>query len=302
MFSGAQWRSNPDLSDRQQISWDHATLLHWRDLIANNPPAVLGLEACQAEFYWDTVPDHPPVQEHWWSIQNFVPIREIGAEECIKRGFGAGFKYNTVAVNPALYCAWLLRQCENHGVEKLTLPIGSFGKLFEAVPQAAAAINCTGVNAGQLVKDQACFATKGQTVLVRGKSHKIVTRRNEVGEEPWEALVIPRPGENVTMLGGCKLVGDWNTEPDDRLTKLILDRCKPLAPELLTDDGKFDILSVRVGLRPSRTGGPRVQIEELEGGKFVVHSYGHHSAGFEGSVGAAEEVAALLADRLKMGN
>lgn len=70
------------------------------------------------------------------------------------------------------------------------------------------------------------------------------------------------------------------------MTTLILDRCRPIAPELLDADGKFEVLSVQVGLRPSRHGGPRMEVEMLDeeeiGSKapiFVCHNYGHHSAG-----------------------
>lgn len=77
-------------------------------------------------------------------------------------------------------------------------------------------------------------------------------------------------------------------EVDDETTKLILERCKPIAPELLNAQGEFDVLSAQVGLRPTRLGGPRVQIESLEkydkslsgAGKFICHNYGHHGAGY----------------------
>ncbi|KKY16047.1 putative d-amino acid [Phaeomoniella chlamydospora] len=308
MFSGAQWRSNPALTDQQQIAWDRTTLLHWRDLIANaaanSTGSSLGLEVRQAKFFWDSLPTHPPSQEHWWSSNEpFVPICVIEPEDCIKRGFKAGFAYETVAVNPILYCSWLLQQCEAHNVQKRTLRLGNLQTAFEervtGTREAHAVVNCAGLDAGILVGDETCFPTGGQTVLVRGQAHQIVTRRNELSGDPWEALVIPRPGENVTMLGGCKRAGNWNTEPDNEITETILERCKLLAPELLNEKGNFDIVAVRVGLRPSRKGGPRVEVEELENGKFAVHNYGHHSAGFEGSVGAAEAVAKLIANRLE---
>lgn len=58
-----------------------------------------------------------------------------------------------------------------------------------------------------------------------------------------------------------------------------------LAPELLTDNNEFDILSVQVGFRPSRLGGPRVELELVDnidikhGPKYVYHNYGHAGAG-----------------------
>ncbi len=170
--------------------------------------------------------------------------------ECRAGGFVAGFAYDTVAVNPTLYCAWLLRQCERRGLKKQNLRVRSLWEVFDAVPGAHMVVDCAGVGAGQLAGDEACFPTKGQTVLVRGQASKIATRRNLSGPEPWEALVIPRPGEDVTLLGGCKLVGDWSTDPNEVITATILERCKALAPELLNESGEFEVLDVRVGLRP----------------------------------------------------
>lgn len=65
----------------------------------------------------------------------------------------------------------------------------------------------------------------------------------------------------------------------DETTASILEGCKPLAPELLNSNGEFEVLSVQCGLRPSRKGGPRVEVEVVGGEYLVVHSYGHAGAG-----------------------
>lgn len=71
---------------------------------------------------------------------------------------------------------------------------------------------------------------------------------------------------------------------DEKMTQSILDRCRPIAPELLNVNGDFEVLSVQVGLRPSRKGGPKVEIETVDvagkgAPKFICHNYGHHGAG-----------------------
>jgi D-amino-acid oxidase len=70
------------------------------------------------------------------------------------------------------------------------------------------------------------------------------------------------------------------------MTQSILERCKAIAPEILNENGEFEVLSVQVGLRPTRTRGARVEIEQVSGtekseGKFVCHNYGHHGAGYD---------------------
>ncbi len=69
-----------------------------------------------------------------------------------------------------------------------------------------------------------------------------------------------------------------NKEVDKGTTEAILGRARVLAPELMNADGEFDVVSEQVGFRPSREGGPRVEMELIDG-KRVVHSYGHSGAG-----------------------
>lgn len=173
------------------------------------------------------------------------------------------------------------------------------------------------------------YPVKGQTVIVRGRAARVATRAGD----GWEGIVIPRPGRGETLLGGCKLADDWyrspccpafpiprregrwvvggeagggrwlmhvifrSTEPDPAMTARILERCAPIAPELLDAEGEFDVLAVQVGLRPMRRGGPRMEVEwvgEGEGRKFICHCYGHGSAGYEGSVGVARTAVDLV--------
>lgn len=70
-----------------------------------------------------------------------------------------------------------------------------------------------------------------------------------------------------------------DTNVCDKTTSDILRGCKALAPELVGENGEFEVLSSQVGLRPSRKGGPRVEVEILKAGEVVVHSYGHSGAG-----------------------
>lgn len=78
------------------------------------------------------------------------------------------------------------------------------------------------------------------------------------------------------------------------MTKNLLEAGKELAPELLNEKGEFKVVSVQVGLRPMRKGGPRVEMEVLPDGAAVVHEYGHGGAGYQNSIGSAKEVLRLL--------
>jgi len=138
-------------------------------------------------------------------------------------------------------------------------------------------INASGIGAKALVGDDKIEALRGQTVLVKGEAKRITTR---LGKEKNDIrAILPRPGSGTTIVGVSKEEGVWSTEVDEEMTGRLLRRGRELAPELLGANGEFEVLSVGVGLRPARRGGPRVEGEVLGGGEFVVHEYGHAGAG-----------------------
>jgi len=59
---------------------------------------------------------------------------------------------------------------------------------------------------------------------------------------------------------------------------------------------KPNVLAERVGLRPFRKSGVRLERDHLSDGRTVVHNYGHGGSGFTLSWGCAEEVFELTAD------
>jgi D-amino-acid oxidase len=53
------------------------------------------------------------------------------------------------------------------------------------------------------------------------------------------------------------------------------------------------VLAERVGLRPFRKSGVRLERDQLRDGRTVIHNYGHGGAGFTLSWGCAREVVDL---------
>ena len=70
-----------------------------------------------------------------------------------------------------------------------------------------------------------------------------------------------------------------NGEVDPNLAHRIALRCVALAPELTGGKGveSLDIVRHNVGLRPSRHGGPRLELENIASIGSVVHNYGKKS-------------------------
>ena len=138
-------------------------------------------------------------------------------------------------------------------------------------------INASGIGARRIAKDEAVEPIRGQTLLVKGEANCIATRLGKSKDDV--RIVIPRPGSGSSIIGVSKEPGIWDTSVSESSKQKFLYGCKELAPELLRKDGEFELLGVQVGLRPARSGGPRVTAEVLVGGEFIIHEYGHSGAG-----------------------
>lgn len=238
-----------------------------------------------------------------------------------------GIAYTSIALNAPLYIQYLFSRATALGAETIRLSLPTSSGIQHALTIASQAVrkhssnknaedpiaafmNCTGLSASRFVPDPAVFPIRGQTILVKGKVEKILTKEDSTPGHETITYVLPRIGTDMSLLGGTKIKGDWTGEPNEQTTKEILDRCKALWPEGFAEDGEIEIVAVQVGLRPGRKGGPRVEVEVLRGVKgvhdgkdeedvVVVHQYGHAGAGFQNSIGSARKAVRLLGERLR---
>ena len=220
----------------------------------------------------------------WWAsaVDQFtvIPSSELPP------GVYCGVSFNAFAINVDQYLLYLLSSIKALGGKTVhaRLPtdngIGNAVKKAKALaggPTVHAYINATGIRARQFAGDDAIIALRGQTVLVKGEARRISTRIGRTKNDI--RVVIPRPGSGTSVIGVTKEPGIWDTSVNEDTTQGFLRSCKELAPELLNEDGEFEVLGVQVGLRPARKGGPRVEGEILSGGELVIHEYGHSGAG-----------------------
>lgn len=321
--AGAQWRSHATSSDFEQQCWDIETYNHWLSIIAhelNSDPTSpqSGLKLFNSLVFSSSS------EKPWFSsvVLNFKSLPP-GA---LPKGAREGHTFTSVMINPPMYLQYLFDTAMNMGatIIRETLPKsstleGTLRLTTDTIrfhnfhsrstkdssppdPKIDAFVNATGLGAHILVPDEAVYPIRGQTVTVKGEAKHITTfdlnptspgGRSVESLKPNITYVLPRPHSGMTILGGTKQAGNWNTTPDSETTKRILENAKKWAPELLDAKGEFNVVSVQVGLRPGRTGGARVELERM--GDFVVcHSYGHAGAGYQNSVGSARKVVKLL--------
>lgn len=319
--AGAHWRTHATSSEPELCDWDVQTFQEWnRWLAAEAKDPTLpksGIKMQDSLHYWDG-----PIEEDLWWASHVEDYRNMALSEEPVRTINATRPPHAPEIKLAAYSRahsldapghllYLRDRARKSGVIifQSTLPTdGGLSKALHTAEGLSQAIdrgrvdvfiNCTGLGARELCNDDAMYPIRGRTVLVKGEAQATRTRYHAgtIGKGDT-SYCIPRPGTGTTILGGTKEVGQSSPEPDETVTKKILDRCSWMVPELLTaEDGGFEVISVQCGLRPARHGGPRVEREVVEGMR-VVHAYGHAGGGYQNSVGCARKVVKLVEESL----
>src|SRR5262245_18135312 len=121
---------------------------------------------------------------------------------------------------------------------------------------------------------------RGQVVVIEpcAVEHALI---DDTGAQPF--YVIPR-GDDV-VLGGTAQPGDTRLLPDDADTRSIVDGIGARVPALCG----ARVRAVRVGLRPYRPA-VRLELERRDGGRSLIHDYGHGGSGYTVAWGCAAEV------------
>lgn len=99
---------------------------------------------------------------------------------------------------------------------------------------------------------------------------------------------IPRTIDCV--LGGTNQLSDDCTVDPAATARIVAECSRVLEIE------KPDVLAERVGLRPFRRSGVRVERTRLRDGRSLIHNYGHGGSGFTFSWGCAQEAIRLAGE------
>jgi D-amino-acid oxidase len=154
-----------------------------------------------------------------------------------------------------------------------------FEKLEEVDREVDLVINCAGIGARTLVPDLDLEPHRGQVAIVskiENLSYAVVC-----DDSP---LMYAIPRANDCVFGGTNDVSD-NRNVDPVATTNIVAECSRV---LNIDNPK--VIAERVGLRPFRKTGVRLETEKLHDGRTVIHNYGHGGSGFTLSWGCAGDV------------
>jgi D-amino-acid oxidase len=140
-------------------------------------------------------------------------------------------------------------------------------------------INCAGIGARALVGDSDLQPHRGQVAIV--SSVDKLTCAIVCDDAP---LMYAIPRTNDCVFGGTNDLSD-NLAANPMTTSQIVAECSRV---LHIKNPR--VLAERVGLRPFRKSGVRLERDRLSDGRIVIHNYGHGGSGFTLSWGCAREV------------
>jgi D-amino-acid oxidase len=252
----------------------------------------LALETCQALFDLARFPESGvsmiesrqflrtgEIEIPDWAIPlgaSVIPSEVEGSLE----SFASGFSLRVPLTDTTIYLDYLAVRFRKAAGEVHANV--RFKKLEDVDRKFDLVINCAGIGARELVQDADLEPHRGQVAIVP----KIENLYAAIvcDDEP---LMYAIPRTNDCVFGGTNELSD-NLAADPATTSRIVAECS----RVLKID-KPSILAERVGLRPFRKSGVRLERDQLRDGRTVIHNYGHGGAGFTLSWGCAREVLEL---------
>ena len=191
--------------------------------------------------------------------------------------FKSGFRITVPLMDTTIYLDYLAKRFVNAGGE--IHGNVAFEKLEDVDPAFDLIINCAGIGARSLVNDVDLEPHRGQVAIVCRIDN--LAGAIVCDDAP---LMYAIPRTNDCVFGGTNELSE-NLDVDPPTTERIVAECR----RVLKIDNP-NVIAERVGLRPFRKSGVRLESDRLRDGRTVIHNYGHGGSGFTLSWGCAENV------------
>ena len=211
-------------------------------------------------------------------ISTPLSVIPSGVEE--SRDFTSGFTMIVPLMDTTIYLDYLANRFQKAG--------GTingnvrFENLEDIDPKFDLVINCSGIGARSLIHDADLEPHRGQVAIVPKIDNLSCAM---VCDDAPLMYAIPRTTD--CLFGGTNELSD-NLDLDPASTSRIVAECSRVL-----NIAKPRILAERVGLRPFRKSGVRVEDDVLRDGRTVIHNYGHGGSGFTLSWGCAKQLLEL---------
>ncbi len=223
-----------------------------------------------------------------------------------RQELGDAYQHLAPMIDTDVYLRWLLASVKEAGctIEARTIPAPLADQEADLLEEfhAATIVNCTGLGAREL-GDPTVYPLRGALIRIRNDGRTMpriaqahCVSHDGVCRDPGFVFIVPR-GDDKLIIGGLAEphessleIGLKNYEPIREMFR----RCVEFLPIL--KNAEIDAAEpVRVGLRPSREHGVRLEWE----GDRTLHNYGHGGSGVTYSWGCAQDVAELIEQRLE---
>jgi D-amino-acid oxidase len=193
--------------------------------------------------------------------------------------FASGFSIHVPLIETGKYLTYLASRLRKAG--SVVTGMNRLWVLEEIDRDYDLVVDCAGIGARELVPDAEMEPHRGQVAIMG----KLDLPYAIVSDDPPLMYAIPRSEDCV--FGGTNDVNE-NRQSDPAVTARIIQEC-----ERVLGSSNNVLLRERVGLRPCRRSGVRVEADKLPDGRTVIHNYGHGGAGFTLSWGCAQTVLEL---------
>jgi D-amino-acid oxidase len=215
-----------------------------------------------------------------WAITLGASVIPSRVEE--SREFASGYAIKVPLTDTTIYLDYLAARFLKAGGAINTNVC--FEKLEDVDRKFDLVIHCAGIGARDLVQDPDLAPHRGQVAIVPRIENLPCAI---VCDDAPLMYAIPR--RNDCVFGGTNdLSSDLTADP--ATTDRIVTECsRVLKME------RPNVLAERVGLRPFRKSGVRLERDQLRDGRTVVHNYGHGGSGFTLSWGCARDVLNFVA-------
>jgi D-amino-acid oxidase len=201
----------------------------------------------------------------------------LGAQRLLADGsvFRSGFVITVPLIDTTIYLDYLSRRFRRAGgKEHADIHLD---KLEDVSIDCDLVLNCAGIGARALVGDPELEPHRGQVAIVP----KLGLNYAVVCDDAPLMYAIPRA--NDCVFGGTNDISEDSTT-DLATTSRIVAECS----RVLHIDRPM-VMAARVGLRPFRKSGVRLERVRMHDGRTLIHNYGHGGSGFTLSWGCARK-------------
>lgn len=297
------YESQPEVVESEKL-W---SLVSYRQFLELASMAVPGVYLRPVTFYSrkpleDDAAEFKKLEELCHHVQGFRHDVRLIAENGIAddQGFADAYTYVAPQIDMEIYLAWLEQYVFHRGARKVCRKLsGNWSDIAEALRReyrAQVVIQATGLGAGDL-GDPRIMPVRGALLQVINDGLRFpilhaahCTSLDILKDTGYFLFIVPRR-EDRLLLGGFAEPGATSLDLslESPLIREIHRRCIDFMPRL--QDAVLDPKEpLRVGLRPFRRGGVRV---EADLDSRIIHNYGHGGSGVLLSWGCAREVASF---------